>query len=87
VLEGKTVNSIQHTGTKNVIEQILRVRPQFLEKSSLFLLHNNASAYFGMSLKCSVVNHSAVISHPSNSPYLTPADFYLLLAKEEGFTM
>jgi len=32
-----------------------------------------------MSVKCSVVNHSVVISHPPNSPYLTTADFYLLL--------
>jgi hypothetical protein len=61
-----------------VTEAISKLRLQFQEKGSWFLLHNSASAHSPMIVKHFLVKCNVMeISHPFYPPDLEPTIFYL----------
>lgn len=74
--EEKTVNSKLYVQVKETsVKWILRVKPQFQEQGSCFLVHNNAPAHSAM-----IGQHFLAIVvqfrwNPSYFPELIPADF------------
>jgi histone-lysine N-methyltransferase SETMAR len=94
VPEGRTVNSaffVEVIG--RLLKRISRVRPQFRAEGSWFLLYDNAPSHSAPVVKTFLVKHGVVeINHPSYSPDLAPADFFLFptvgtALKERGFRM
>lgn len=79
VPEGQSVNGAYYLEVmKRLLKRISRVRPQFREKGSWFLLHDNAPAHSSLIVRSFLMKHAIVeINHPPYSPDLAPADFFL----------
>jgi hypothetical protein len=60
------------------VERIRRVRPQFQERGSWFLLHDNLRPHTAISIKQFLAKHGIPeLNHPPYSPDLSPPDFFL----------
>jgi histone-lysine N-methyltransferase SETMAR len=79
VPEGQTVNGQFCLGVmERLLKRICRVRPEFHSSKEWFLLHDNAPAYTaGDVARFLARKQVTVLRHPSYSPDLAPADFFL----------
>jgi hypothetical protein len=66
---------------KEVIERLIarghRVRPEFHESGSWYLLHDNAAVHSSGISECLAKREIPVFSHSPYSPNLSPADFFI----------
>jgi hypothetical protein len=74
VPETQTVNGKFYKVMKRLIARVHRVRPEFQENGSWFLLYDNAPAHSSSDGR----NEGSILSHPPYSPVLAPVDFYFL---------
>jgi hypothetical protein len=79
VPEGQTVNGQFYLGVMELLlKRIRRVRPEFHNSKDWFLLHDNAPAHTASDVACFLARKRVtVLHHPSYSPDLAPADFFL----------
>jgi hypothetical protein len=79
VPEGQTVNGQFYLVVmERLLKRILRVRPEFHISKEWFLLHDNALAHTaGVVARFLARKQVTVLHHPSCSPDLAPADFYV----------
>jgi hypothetical protein len=80
VPEKQTVNGeFKKEVIKRLIARVHRVRPEFQEGGSWYLLHDNAPAHSSGFLCDFLAKRGIpVLSHPSCSPDLASADFFLV---------
>ena len=63
---------------KRLVARIARIRPQYREQGSWWLLHDNAPAHNCIKVRNFLASKSVqVIDHPPYSPYLAPCDYFL----------
>lgn len=76
---GQTINKDYYKEVlQRLVKRIHRVRPQFHEKGSWFLLHDNARPHTALLVKEFLANNGIVeLHHPPYSPDLSPPDFFL----------
>jgi histone-lysine N-methyltransferase SETMAR len=73
-VNGKFYKSVM----KRLIARVHRVRPEFQENGSWFLLHDNAPAHSSRIVSEFLTKREIpVLSHPPYLPDLAPADFFL----------
>jgi [histone H3]-lysine36 N-dimethyltransferase SETMAR len=74
VPEGQTVNAELYCEVlKRLLRRICRVRPQFAEPGSWFLLHDNARPHVAVRVKRFLATHQVIeLNHPPCSPDLAP---------------
>jgi histone-lysine N-methyltransferase SETMAR len=78
VPEGQTVNGQFYLGVMELLlKRIRRVRPEFHNSKEWFLLHDNAPAHTAGVARFLAREQVTVLRHPSYSPDLAPADFFL----------
>jgi transposase len=79
VCEGQTVNGQFYLGVMEwLLKRILLVRPKFHNSKEWFLLLDNALAHTaGVVARFLARKQVTVLHHPSYSPDLAPADFFL----------
>ena len=79
VLEGKTINAVYYKGVmERLLNRIRRVRPGMCESGDWFLLHDNAPSHNATIIKQFLAQQKVtVLDHPSYSPDLVPADYFL----------
>jgi histone-lysine N-methyltransferase SETMAR len=79
VPEGQTVNGQFYLGVmERLLKRIRLVRPEFHNSKEWFLLHDNALAHTTSVVACFLARKQVtVLQHPSCSPDLAPADFFL----------
>jgi hypothetical protein len=80
VPEKQTVNGkFCEAVMKRLVAAVHRVRSEFQENGSRFLLHDNAPAHSSSAYSEFLAKRGIpVLSHPPYSPDLAPADFVLL---------
>jgi hypothetical protein len=60
-----------------LVQRTRRVRPQFQERESWFLLHDNARPHTAVSIKQFLANQGIPeLNHPRYCPDLSPPDFF-----------
>jgi transposase len=79
VQEKQTVNGRFYKEViKGLIARVHRVRPEFQENGSWYLLHDNAPTHsLGVVSEFLAKRGIPVLSHPHYSPDLSPADFFI----------
>jgi histone-lysine N-methyltransferase SETMAR len=79
VPEGQTVNGQFYLGVmERLLKRIRRVHPEFHNSKEWFFLHDNVPARTaGVFSRFLIRKQVTVLHHPSYSPDLTPADFFL----------
>jgi hypothetical protein len=79
VPEKQTVNgNFYKKAIKRLIARVHRVRPEFPESGSWYLLHNNAPAHYsGVVSQFLVKRGIPVLSHPPHSRDFSPADIFI----------
>jgi hypothetical protein len=79
VPEEQTVNgTFYKEEMKRLIARVHRVRPDFQENGSWFLLHDNAPAHSSSVFSEFLAKLGIpVLSHPPYSPHLAPAEMFL----------
>jgi histone-lysine N-methyltransferase SETMAR len=79
VPEGQTVNGQFYLGVmERLLKRIRLVRPEFHNSKEWFLLHDNALAHTAsVVVRFLARKQVTVLQHPSCSPDLAPADFFL----------
>lgn len=77
--EGQTVNAQCYLGVlKRLWGRIYRVRPEYKEVGSWFLLHDNAPSHKALIVREFLAKKSIItLDHPPYSPDLAPCDFWL----------
>lgn len=76
---GQTINAVFYLGVmKRLLARIRRVRPQYREKGSWRLLHDNALSHRSNLITGFLIKNGILtINHSPYSPDLAPCDFYL----------
>jgi hypothetical protein len=64
---------------ERLLKRIHRVCPEFHNSKEWFLLHDNAPTHTAGIVRCLARKQVTVLHHPSYSPDLAPADFFLFL--------
>jgi len=79
VPEGETINAVYYKGVmERLLNRIRRVRPGMCESGDWFLLHDNAPSHNATIIKQFLAQQKVtVLDHPSYSPDLVPADYFL----------
>jgi hypothetical protein len=76
--EGQTVNGQFYLGViERLLKRICRDCPEFHNSKELFLLHDNVLAHTASVGHFLARKQITVLHHPSYSPDLAPADFFL----------
>lgn len=79
VPQGQTINGLFYRDVMNrLLKQIQRVRSELYRSNKWFLLHDNSPAHLSIVVSQFLVTKNVnIITHPSYSPDLAPADFFL----------
>ena len=78
VREGETINAVYYKGgMERLLNRIRRVRPSMCESGDWFLLHNTPSHNATIVKQFLAQRKVSVLDHPSYSPDLEPADYFL----------
>jgi len=82
LLRGQIVNKqLNHEVLSRLRDAVRRKSPELWENQTWMLHHDNAPAHASLLICTYMAKHqtSVVVPHPSYSPELTPADFFLFL--------
>jgi hypothetical protein len=78
VPEGQTVNGQFYLGVmERLLKRVRRIRPEFHNSKEWFFLHDSALAHTAGVGRFLARKQVTVLHHPSYSPDLAPADFFL----------